>query len=377
MSTRYLQAGFESNAAGSVGVPGAEIETLNVGQGNSITVTTGAAFTGSYGLRVSAARYVVNQTQVMPQTSELVIPLPANTVRVRFGFWYRFKANTNVYMTQSMTIQKTRPTFFRLMTGTSSIARVEWDGDNGLRVTAAGQAGQVVGTKRPDVWCHLGADIYIHPTDGHVRVWEDGALMYQFTGKTNLSANITEIGRLLLGIEAGAIGEYDLDDFYLDLADAEAPITPPANLRFFYQHVVGDGHHTEWLKSLPAAASHTALVNDRPHDGHKPTDTYVKADEAGLRETFQVAPYVPQPGWKLRALIPMFYAKKAFGADSTDIEPILRRDGVDHVLPVIELDPFYTLKFMRLTTDPATDDVWTENAVNAYESGLRSQGDFS
>lgn len=376
MPTRYLQAGFESNAAGSVGVPGAEIETLTIGLGNSITVETGAAFTGSYGLRVRAARYSVNGNPVMPQTSELVIPIPAGTVRVRFGFWYRFKVNSNVY-SFNQTTYKTRPTFFRLMTGTSTIARVEWDGDNGLRVTAAGQSAQVVGTKRPDIWCHLGADIYIHPTDGHVRVWEDGALMYQFAGKTNLSTNITEIGRLLLGIEASAIGEYDLDDFYLDLADAEDPITPPSNLRFFYQHVVGDGHHTEWLKSLPAAASHTSLVNDRPHDGHKPTDTYVKAEQPGLRDTFLVAPYVPQPGWKLRALIPMFYAKKAFGADNTDIEPILRRDGVDHVLPVIELDPFYTLKFTRLTTDPATNEAWTESAVNAYESGLKSQGDFS
>jgi hypothetical protein len=41
------------------------------------------------------------------------------------------------------------------------------------------------------------------------------------------------------------------------------------------------------------------------------------------------------------------------------------------------LDPFYTVKFVRLTADPATDGAWTTEAVNAYESGLKSQGDFS
>jgi hypothetical protein len=374
--TRYLQAGFESNAAGSVGVPGAEIPLLTVGLGNTITVETAAACTGSYGLRVKAARYSASGNTYMPQTSELTVPLPANAVRVRFGFWFKFKANSHVY-TLNLNTYKTRPTFFRLMTGTSVIARVEWDSDNGLRVTAAGQTAQVVGTKRPDLWCHLGVDVYIHPSAGHVRVWEDGALMYSFDGKTDLTANITQIERLLLGIESGATGEYDLDDFYLDLADAADPITPPLNLRFFYQHVTGDGHHQAWVKSSSGAATHTALVSDRPHDGHKPTDTYVKAQEAGLSETFLVAPYVPQAGWKLRALIPVYYAKKAFGADDTNVEPILRRDGVDHLLPVIVLDPFYTVKFVRLTADPATDGAWTTEAVNAYESGLKSQGDFS
>lgn len=376
MLTRYLQAGFESNAASSVGVPGAEIPLLTVGLGNAITVETAAAFTGTYGLRVKAARYTVNGSTNNPQTSELTVPIPAGAVRVRFGFWYRFKANSNVY-SLNQTVYKTRPTFLRLMTGTNSIARVEWDGDGGLRVTAAGQTAQTVGTKRPDLWCHLGVDVYIHPSAGHVRVWEDGALMYSFEGKTDLTANITQIERLLLGIEANATGEYDLDDFYLDLADAEDPLTPPLNLRFFYQHVTSDGHHQEWTKSLPTATTHTVLVNDRPHDGHKPTDTYVKAEEAGLSETFQVAPYVPQAGWKLRALIPIYYARKAFGADDTTFLPMLRRDGVDHLLDAINPEPFYTLKFVRLTADPATDAAWTESAVNAYESGLKSQGDFS
>ena len=67
-----------------------------------------------------------------------------------------------------------------------------------------------------------------------------------------------------------------------------------------------------------------------------------------------VSPYVPQPGWKLRALIPTYYVKKAFGGDDTTFLPLLRRGGVDYPLPTIDPDPFYTLKFSRVTTNPAT-----------------------
>ena len=377
--TRFLQAGFESNGTGSVGVPGSEIETLVLGDGNTLTVDPTSAFTGSYGLRVKAARYNHNGVTTMPKTSELRIPLPQGTVRIRFGFWFKYKAGSHVY-SQFQNTYRTRPTFFRLQTVTTTtteIARLEWDSDDGLRPQLPGQAASVVGTKRPNIWCHFGVDFYLHATNGHFYVWEDGAPMYAYTGDTDTAANLTEIGYLVLGIETGDIGEYEIDDFYLDLVDTADPIDAPPNLRFFYQYVVGDGFHQSWLKSNPAAATHADLVDDRPHDGHTLGDTYVKAEGAGNKETFLVSPYVPQAGWKLRALIPVYYAKKAFGGDNTTFIPLLRRDGVDHALPTIDPTPFYTLKFTRLTTDPATGGDWTDTAVNAYESGMESQGDFS
>lgn len=394
MATRLWQVGFEINGNTPVAY-GHELNEAWATPPSAYTnpgavyefVKGGPAHSGEYGCKLHTY-YTANGGPGVAWVRRYLGP--GNT-HFRLGMWVYMGRDSHAYKTTgAVNFTYTIPRIFELRDHATTLFKLSFGGLNKEWQIARYEQSAALTTyarltQRMGYWIHIGLEIKLHETDGYIRLYEDGALFYEHVGDT-LRTNTQEATDLYIGPDGGALLLY-VDDIYMDSLTSDDPPQAPPNLCFYYQEVIEDGVETEWIKSHDTIkdsggntypSDHQDMLKDRPHDGVDAlTETYVKATEANLREMFQFAPLVLPPEAKIRAFIPTWILRKGFGGDETYARVSLRQAGNDYTAALIDPTPWYSIQFDRLPINPATGEVWTVAEINATESGLISEGDFS
>ena len=263
------------------------------------------------------------------------------------------------------------PDIFGVLSGTTQIVTLRYDGDNTQLEVLCGAT--EVGTYSIDLsdeaWRQFGMDVKIDGAAGWISVYVDGTEVINFDGDTNdggANFNAFFIGSLTDGQNWEAT--MYMDDVYWDSTTGEgAPACPPL-LRFFSHKPTGSGNYSDWLGSDGDSVNNYLHIDDLHSVS---TADYVEHDTTTEADTYTTTysdEDVP-PGAVIQAVIPTAYARKDDGATALQLKLMTRESAVDDVGAAQALTVDYEIYWERFLLDPSSA-AWTKTTVDAMEIGL-------
>lgn len=217
---------------------------------------------------------------------------------------------------------------------------------------------------RSESWKKLNFDIAISPS-GWVDVWVDGASIIRWEGNTGTSP-IRVIRHYKVTNLPG-----DLDDYYLEAADASDPRAALPDCRIVRVTVRDDGASSQWWGSDGNAASNYLLIDEATHNAD--TD-YVSASLSGLTDLYKLRPLSLPIYHGIPFAGPLVIARKTQAADNPLIAGVVASGA-----SLIPGSPWswqtnYQARWSTSSRDPFTGCPWEASRLGSLEVGITSSG---
>jgi hypothetical protein len=340
----------------SIGFETGDLSELVATSGTSAAASTTWADGGTYALRITSGSAQIYQGA---EKGEFLVAMPFRHNGVQSFFGVILSWTNGATVLGSVRINPTAHTI-SIYVGNTSVA------------TSVGALANL-NTKYV-----MSIHVKIADADGIIEVRADGQDMVSFSGDTKPGANT---GATDIYIGSPTITYSFTNYAYFDsilLNDTTGPgpdNTWPDYAPLYPIFPTGNGTYSQMTGSDGNQVDNYALVDDMPGNGD--TD-YVKATQADLIDSYAATDPVIPEGATINSVIIKASPRKTNAAVDTQIAIGLRSGGVDAVGADTSLPTAYGQMIQqRFTLDPADNQAWTPEKINALELLIKSRGAYA